>query len=176
MGLQVLSVVRTAYSRKSLGERLERFIVVLICVLILIALSPLLLIIIPIRLLYVLALYFCVHFVWLSRGKDVLFVYSNSPVWQSYIEQKVLPRLRDRSVILNWSERSRWEKWYRSLAVACFQLFRGREFNPMAVVFRPFRRGRAFCFFRAFRDYKHGNAKTLEKAEGEFFEYLERPK
>jgi hypothetical protein len=71
-----------------------------------------------------------------SSGKRVLFVYSNSPVWQSYIENNILPRLPHGSVVLNWSERRRWRWW--SLSAAAFHFFGGsREFNPLAVVVRP---------------------------------------
>ena len=41
---------------------------------------------------------------WSLTGTRVLFVYSNSPVWQSYIENNIVPRLPPKSVVLNWSE------------------------------------------------------------------------
>jgi hypothetical protein len=104
----------------------------------------------------------------------VLFVYSNSPVWQSYIEANILPRLPRGSVVLNWSERRRWRWW--SLSAAVFHFFGGsREFNPLAVVVRPLRWGRAFRFWRAFRDAKHGNQEALRLVEAQFFTYLGLP-
>lgn len=120
---------------------------------------------------YNLCLYTSIHLLWLRRGKDVLFVYSNSPHWKEYIEANILPKMAHRSVVLNWSDRSSWDRW--ALSVMCFRHFAGsREFNPMAIVFRPFRGAKVFRFWRAFRDYKHGEASTLQEAEKSLFDYL----
>lgn len=43
-----------------------------------------------------------------ARGHDVLLVYSDSPAWRPYIEQKLLPHIGRRAIVLNWSERNRW--------------------------------------------------------------------
>jgi energy-coupling factor transporter transmembrane protein EcfT len=45
---------------------------------------------------------------WCPRRRYALVVYSNSPVWQEYFQTHVLPAMRDRGVVLNWSERNRW--------------------------------------------------------------------
>jgi hypothetical protein len=113
----------------------------------------------------------CLHIAiwgwWCVRGRDILFVYSHSPVWQDYIERHVLPRLGRRAVVLNWSQRTRWRL---SLARLAFHHFGGsREFNPLAVVFRPFRRTRTFRFWQPFRDFKHGRPEALHRLESEFF-------
>ena len=72
---------------------------------------------------------------WCPRGRNVLFVYSESPNWQPYIEETILPRISSRAVVLNWSERSRW---HTSLATHVFYKIGGpNEFNPLAIVFRP---------------------------------------
>ena len=106
-------------------------------------------------------LYLAVWLRWLPRDKDILFVHSDSPVWRDSIEQHLLPVIRERAVILNWSQRST-PQWGASLAVAVFYHFGGpREFNPMAIVFLPFRRARVFRFHAAFRDYKHGKPEKL---------------
>src|SRR5690349_129065 len=108
-----------------------------------------------------LVLYFitsvCLHIViwtlWCVRGRDILFVYSDSPIWRDYIEQRLLPPIRHRAIVLNWSQRKRWRF---SLAKVAFRHFGGyREFNPLAVVFRPFRRAQKFRFWKPFRDWKH---------------------
>ena len=57
---------------------------------------------------------------WCPRGRYVLVVYSNSPIWQGYFEQNVLPAVGSRGVVLNWSERKRWPY---SLPVALFRFF-----------------------------------------------------
>jgi hypothetical protein len=107
---------------------------------------------------------------WGIRGRDVLFVYSDSPIWHDYIEEHILPRLKDRAIVLNWSERRRWG---RTLSVLAFQYFGGgRNYNPMAVVFRPFRLARIFRFYKPFRDFKHGNSESLIAMEYELFSLL----
>jgi len=108
---------------------------------------------------------------WLPRGRRVVFVYSNSPVWRDYIEQTLLPRLPPTAVVLNWSERRSWPFW--SLAVWLFNVYGGRrEFNPIALVVRPLRVPRRFRFWRAFRDFKHGKPAALHAVEKEFFDYI----
>jgi hypothetical protein len=109
--------------------------------------------------------------IYCTRGTHVLFVHSNSPNWQDYVQKHLLPELPEASLILNWSERSTWNR--RSLSVQVFRHFGGdREFNPMAVVFRPFRRTRTFRFWQAFRDYKHGKDRELKKVEADFLAAL----
>lgn len=107
---------------------------------------------------------------WCKRGKDILFVYSDSPIWHDYLDERVLPHLGDRAIVLNWSHRKTWNE---SLATAAFRHFGGdKEFNPLAVVFRPFRRARTFRFWQPFRDFKHGKTEPLARLESEFFELI----
>ncbi|MGI9427046.1 MAG: hypothetical protein ACR2NM_00195 [Bythopirellula sp.] len=97
---------------------------------------------------------------WLPQGKDLLLIYSNSPYWQGYFETKFLPSLEARSLTLNWSERKKWS--YLSLRRLAFDGFAGeREFNPLAIVFKPFRWPKRFRFYQEFRDLKHGNEKPI---------------
>src|SRR6266404_1245094 len=68
---------------------------------------------------------------WQSQGRDLLLVYSNSPNWKRYVEEKWLPRWGDRAVVLNWSERQNWRRDLRP-EVSLFRAFAGdREFNPL---------------------------------------------
>ena len=138
-------------------------------------LSPLLIVVIPAILLLALFAYLtstvCLHIIiwswWCIRGNDILFVYSDSPIWHDYVEQRILPHLGERAVVLNWSQRKRWRL---SLARMAFYHFGSyRQFNPLGVVFRPFRRTRIFRFWQPFRDFKHGNPEALHKIETEFF-------
>lgn len=104
---------------------------------------------------------------WCPRGRDVLFVYSDSPIWQDEIESRILPELGDRAVVLNWSERKRWS-W--SVARRVFRHFGGdREFNPLAVVFHPFGRTHVFRFWQPFQDFKHGKPESLRRMKAELF-------
>jgi hypothetical protein len=117
---------------------------------------------------YALVLHLLLWLLWSSVGKQVLLVYSNSPTWQSYIEERIIPRLPPETVVLNWSERRKWKRW--SLAYLVFRFFGGRyEFNPLAVVIHPFRWGRTFRFWQAFRDFKHGRHETLAQVETQLF-------
>lgn len=118
------------------------------------------------------ALYALVWILWCSRGRNVLYVYSDSPIWKEHVESEVIPRLSERVVILNWSRRKRWRV---SLATLLFQHFGGsKEFNPMAIVFRPFRTQTEFRFWRPFHDWKKGKTENLEVMERSFLELLSR--
>ena len=149
------------------GGRILLTVVIVVCI-------PLLLPLLLAYGLYALFLHILLWMFWSPAGKRVLFVYSNSPVWQSYIEANILPRLPHGSVVLNWSERRRWRWW--SLSAAVFHFFGGsREFNPLAIVVRPLRWVRVFRFWRAFRDAKHGNRNALHLLETQFFSSLGLP-
>jgi len=108
---------------------------------------------------------------WCPRRRYALVVYSSSPIWQEYFETQVLPRLGERAVVLNWSERKRWTF---SLPVMLFRVFGGtREFNPIAIVFQQLRWPLRFRFYRAFRSFKHGQPEDVERLRLEFFRLLD---
>ncbi|MAG94786.1 MAG: hypothetical protein CMJ48_13745 [Planctomycetaceae bacterium] len=110
----------------------------------------------------------------LAGGRRILLVYSRSPVWQEHVESNWLPRLGEQAMILNWSDRAKWYKQW-SLPVCVFHFWApSTDFNPMAIVFPPFRRAKRISFYRAFRDCKHGNQQTLKAAEDELFAYVDR--
>jgi hypothetical protein len=95
-----------------------------------------------------LSLHVLLWLLWSPVGRRVLVVYSDSPIWQPFFENRIIPRLPPSSIVLNWFGRRRWRRW--SLAYLAFRFFAGREFNPLAVVIRPLRWGRTFRFWRAF--------------------------
>ncbi len=123
---------------------------------------------------------------WYPKGKHLLFVYSDSPVWKEYVEEHILPQIRSQAVVINWSERSQWE-WKGTLELQVFQhwgrvsqhMFRGRkewsgkEFCPIAIVFKPWRKPQTIRFWQAFKEYKHGKDSSLKKCERELFDLLE---
>src|SRR5437016_10637014 len=126
-------------------------------------LLPLILLAIVAYLVYRLSILVAVWLLWCTRGKSILFVYSDSPIWKEYVADHFLPRLTNHAVVLNWSERRQWRKRF-SLPVMAFRAIGGfREFNPMAVVFRPLRFSKVFRFWKPFKDFKHGNEEPLEK-------------
>jgi hypothetical protein len=118
-----------------------------------------------------LALYVLVWVLWLSKGKDTLVVYSDSPIWHEYMVTQILPLVRERAVVMNWSERGNWSRW--SFRVHIFHYFAGdREFNPLVVLFRPFRRAKTFRFWLPFKDWKRGYGEPLDRLREELFSAL----
>lgn len=106
-----------------------------------------------------------------AARKDLLLVYSASPHWQSHIETEWLPRWADRAVVLNrsapdWTTRPEAALWSRMTAIG--------DHTPAAIVIPAHGRARVFRFFKAFRDYKHGNAARLKELEGALAAALER--
>ena len=137
-------------------------------VLVLLPLIPLLL---ATYLLYGIVLQLVIWLCWCTRGVNVLLVYSDSPNWHDYIETHIMPRLPPSAVVLNWSDRRNWKML--SLPVMAFRFFGGsREFNPLVVVFQPFRWAKAYRFWNPFKDYKHGKTATLEELENKLFQHL----
>jgi hypothetical protein len=133
--------------------------------LLLIVLAPLLIVAVLLYFLWGAILYLAIWLTW--RKQFVVFVYSDSPTWKEHIEREILPSIQHRAVILNWSERREWKN---SLAVFAFRYFSGyRDFNPIALVFRPFRFVKTYRFFEAFKDFKHGDRKKVEELEKGFF-------
>lgn len=123
---------------------------------------PLALLSIALYFLYRFVLYVLMWSLWLPRGKDILFVFSDSPIWSEYMTAEVLPLVQERAVVLNWSQRRKWGRW--SLPVAVFRHFGGwREYNPVILLFRPLHTARAFRFWSAFKDWKHGDQEPVRK-------------
>ena len=138
-------------------------------------LASLMVVFLPLYLAYYLLfgvfLYLAVWWRWCAHGRCVLFVYSDSPIWHDYVEEHILPRLGERAVILNWSQRSRWGC---TLAALAFRYFGGsREFCPLAVVFRPFRFARRFRFYEPFREFQAWQAAAVAKMESDLLELVD---
>ena len=105
-----------------------------------------------------------------SQGRYILFVYSESPNWQTYVEVNILPRIADKAVVLNWSDRRGWSSDHPWEA-RFFRRFAGdREFNPIALVLGPRGRITKIRFHQPFLDYKHGKPAPLERAEAQLLE------
>ena len=130
-----------------------------------------------------------------SRG---ILVYSNSPNWQQYIETNWLPRIGNRLVILNWSERGHWSDRF-PLEAPLARSIGEREFNPAAIVLLPNATRSALAewlhairhldlvgmlspgvpskeivrFFQPFKDFKHGKDHALRAAEARLWRLLD---
>ncbi len=147
------------WQKQSFSQRLKNAVLV---VLFLPFVLPLVLVAIVLHILYRITLYLLVWVIWLPRGKDILFVYSDSPIWHDYMATEILPLVQDRAVVLNWSERKKWRRW--RLGVAVFHHFAGgREFNPLVMLFRPVRLARVFRFWSAFKDWKRGYREPVDR-------------
>ena len=132
---------------------------------------PLVLISVTLYLAHRIALYMLVWVLWLPRGKDILVVYSDSPIWHEYMTTQILPLVQERAIVLNWSERNRWPRL--SFRAHVFHTFgEGRQFNPLVVLFRPFRRARIFRFWLPFKDWKRGYREPVERLRQELFSVL----
>lgn len=132
---------------------------------------PLALVALALHLLLRAVLYLLVWLLWIPKGKDVLFVYSDSPIWREYMTSHVLPLVRERAVVLNWSERTKWSPW--SLKVGVFRAFGGsREFNPMVVKFQLFRKAKILRYWSAFQDWKRGYTEPVESLNNQLSSML----
>jgi hypothetical protein len=146
------------------GTLLARVVLIPFAVAFLVLVSPIILLVVLADVINREWLIFRVRREWYPQGKRLLFVYSDSPNWKAYIEQNILPRFSDEAMVMNWSERSRWE-WGRSLALRVFEHWagvkryfwqgrtewEGSEFCPIAIVFMPGHRPRVIPFWKPSR-------------------------
>jgi len=145
----------------------------LILALVLIVFLPLILLYLLTYLIIWLLFNLIIWALWIPQGKDTLFVFSESPIWAEYVRENLLPRIEERSFVLNWSERRRWNYW-TSLPAVAHAFFGGtREHNPIAIVFKPLQKPRIFRFYKPFHDLKHGKAEPLHNLEKKLFETLD---
>ena len=129
---------------------------------------------------------FLVNIKWISQGKNTLFVYSQSPVWKDYIEKNIIPKISSSSTIMNWSERTSFNKWSLEYKVFAHWTqvhqysfngktkWSGAEYNPVAIVFKPWWNPKVLRFWEAFRDYKHGKDQKLKELENTLYNLLGR--
>jgi hypothetical protein len=105
------------------------------------------------------------------RGVRFLVVYSESPTWEAHIREAWLPRFGQTAVLLNWTERARWES---SLEVRLFKHFikSWRNFNPAVLVLRGHERPLVYRFFYAFQQARNGRAQYLSELEEELFKHM----
>src|SRR4030043_932957 len=103
------------------------------------------------------------------KGKVILFVYSDSSNWKDHIEEKILPRLKTCSVILNWSKRREWESSMRFEARLFNQWAGSGEFTPTAILFPLLGKVKAFRLRQLSQNPKHGKNKVSKEAEQSLF-------
>lgn len=94
-------------------------------------------------------------------GKFVLLAYSESDVWAPYIRERLIPEIGDHCVSINRS-REDWKRRYPAEGRA-LEFWGGLfDYNPIAIVLRPFGRLKVFRLYPAFLDAKHGKPEALE--------------
>ncbi len=114
----------------------------------------------------------CFRVKWGKKDKHILYVYSESPNWQQYIENNIAPKIDQKTVFLNWSKRSEWKN-KKPLETKVLEYWGGEaEFNPLAVVFLPKGKVKVIRFHQAFKDYRHGKNTLLKNREAELYGVL----
>ncbi|HYI11161.1 MAG TPA: hypothetical protein VEK57_19040 [Thermoanaerobaculia bacterium] len=107
-----------------------------------------------------------------ARGMKGVLIYSKSPNWQGYIEEKWLPHITPGVEVLDWSARREWREDDVRVRIFRWLIQSEEDYNPAAVVFRSGRAPLVFRFYPAFKNAKHGNVDGLNELEREFFEAL----
>src|SRR5258706_12418884 len=107
---------------ESTGRKMARFAFI---ALLLPIVLPLLIVGLVLHFINNIVVYLLVWVWWLPKGKDVLYVSSESPIWKEYMETEVFPLVAERAIVLSWSARSKWPKW--SFAVRSEERRVGKE-------------------------------------------------
>ena len=103
------------------------------------------------------------------KGKFILFVYSDSSNWKDYVETKILPRIENHSIILNWSKRREWEL-RMSLETKLFNHWAGSgEFTPTAMVLPFIGKVKVIRLWQISQHAKLRKDGVSKKAEHELF-------
>lgn len=118
------------------------------------------LIILAVRLQLVLVL-IAVRLMWIPKGKYLLVVHSESPVWSPYLKGHLIPETSAHAVLLNWSERKSWSR--AQLSTQVFDAIVGsREHTPSVVLFDPWWKPKVYRFWKPFKAYKRGDTKLVQ--------------
>ncbi len=156
----------------SIREKAGKLIQSLFIILLLVIVAPFLIAYWAWRFIYGLWLVYRFKRRWTPEGKNILFIYSESPNWKEYIEKNIAPSIDKKTVFLNWSKRIEWNKSKPLEAKVLFHWGGDSEFNPMAIVFTPNWRVKTIRFHKAFKDYKHGKIALLKEKESKLYGYL----
>jgi len=86
--------------RREPDSTAQRVFRIVLFVLLLPIILPLAILALLLHLLYKIVIYLLVWMWWLPRGKDVLYVTSDSPNWKEYMEAEIFPLVVERAVAL----------------------------------------------------------------------------
>lgn len=121
---------------------------------------------------------------WLPQNKFILFIYSDNQDWKNYAEQNIIPKIKEHSIILNWSERNNWIN-SNTLEAKIFKNFHwgrewiwrqniragGQNYNHQAIIFKPWNKPKIINFWKPFKDHQFGNETNLKNTETELYNY-----
>jgi hypothetical protein len=99
------------------------------------------------------------------KGKFILFVYSDSSNWKDYIETRILPRIKDHSVVLNWSKRREWESQMPFEMKVFAQWAGSNEFTPTAILFSAIKKVKVIRLGPPSQPAKHGKDRASKESE-----------
>lgn len=106
---------------------------------------------------------------WFANGKYVFFLYSDSKKWKTYFEEKLIPKIKQKAVVWNWSTRI-MDGWQKDILEAkILSAFRpAGYFYPMAIVFLPNGEVKIFQFYTAYVAMIKSGQNEYDKMEKEF--------
>lgn len=110
---------------------------------------------------------------WFSKGKRIFFLYSDSKKWKDHFEKKVIPKIKKKAVICNWSTRFEegWDE--KNINYQVFKLFKPLgSFCPLAIVFLPDGKIKTFQFYELYIKKLKSNTPEYDRMEKEFFELV----
>lgn len=110
---------------------------------------------------------------WWPRGKYVLFLYADSKKWKDYFEEQLLPKIRDRAIICNWSTRHK-NGWDQSTLEAKILRLWGPlgYFYPLAIVFLPSGEVKTFQFYAPYIKMLKSGGEEYKNLEKEFLDLV----
>lgn len=136
---------------------------------------PLLLVLLPFMLVWMAEGFLLRVWFWAQHkrfGRDVILVTSESPTWSDYIKENILPRLENRSIVMNWSKRKLWRKEV-PFAARAHKHWAGRKgYVPTVIIRRSFWKIENISLYQSFGDYKKGKISTLKHTEERLFSSL----
>ena len=110
---------------------------------------------------------------WFPKGKNVLFVYSNRKIWKDYFETNLIPKIQNKSIIINWSNRHQngWDK--NSLEAKALNAFRpSYNFYPLVIVFDTQKAVKVFPLYDSFLKKIKSNSKEYQDIESQILKLI----
>lgn len=106
---------------------------------------------------------------WFPKGKHIFFLYSDSKKWKNYFEKGLVPKIKDKAAVWNWSTRQK-DGWNGDIMEAkILSLFRPVGcFHPMAIVFMPSGKIKTFQFYTPYVNMLKSGKDDYKKLEKEF--------